>query len=145
MRDASRRAMRPPDKGGLPNALFVVAAAESLPSELTSVADEVTVHFPWGSLLAGVLAADGPVVAGLSQLARPAASVCLLFSVVRRDRVGAAIDIDRMRAGFANHGLCVVRAREATPADIAAAHSSWAKRLRAPHHRAAWFLELEHR
>ncbi len=44
--EASRRAAAKPGRGGLPNALFVVAAAEALPRELDGVADLVTAHFP---------------------------------------------------------------------------------------------------
>lgn len=51
--EASRRAARAPRKGGLPNALFVFAAAESLPRELDGSADVVTVHFPWARCCAG--------------------------------------------------------------------------------------------
>jgi 16S rRNA (adenine(1408)-N(1))-methyltransferase len=53
MTAASRRAAARPSRGGLPNALFVVAAAEALPAELDGVADMVTVHFPWGFAAAG--------------------------------------------------------------------------------------------
>ena len=42
----------------LPNALFVVAAAERVPAELHGLADELTILFPWGSLLRGALALD---------------------------------------------------------------------------------------
>jgi 16S rRNA (adenine(1408)-N(1))-methyltransferase len=38
---ASRRAAANPSRGGLPNALFVVAAAEALPAELASAFHEV--------------------------------------------------------------------------------------------------------
>jgi 16S rRNA (adenine(1408)-N(1))-methyltransferase len=62
MAEASRRAARRPDRGGLPNALFVVAAAEALPPELDGLADLVTVHFPWASLLRGLLTADPAVL-----------------------------------------------------------------------------------
>ena len=34
--------------------LFIQAAVEDLPPELDGVADEVHVHFPWGSLLRAV-------------------------------------------------------------------------------------------
>ena len=47
----SEKIHRKPSKGGLPNVLFLQAAVEDLPSELDGVADEVHVHFPWGSLL----------------------------------------------------------------------------------------------
>jgi 16S rRNA (adenine(1408)-N(1))-methyltransferase len=43
---ASRRAAAKPERGGLPNALFVVAAAEALPVELTGVANLLTAYFP---------------------------------------------------------------------------------------------------
>ena len=46
MQAASRRAAR---RGALPNALFAMAAAERPP--LTGFADEITVNFPWASLL----------------------------------------------------------------------------------------------
>ena len=63
MAEASRRAARPARRGGLPNALFVVAAAEALPPELDGVADVVTIQLPWGSLLRGALALDEDVAA----------------------------------------------------------------------------------
>jgi 16S rRNA (adenine(1408)-N(1))-methyltransferase len=51
---ASRRAAAKPSRGGLPNALFVVPPLRHCPpAELEGVADLVTVHFPWGSLLRG--------------------------------------------------------------------------------------------
>jgi 16S rRNA (adenine(1408)-N(1))-methyltransferase len=46
MANASRRAAGSPKRGGLPNALFVVAAAEALPAELHGTADVLTAHFP---------------------------------------------------------------------------------------------------
>lgn len=58
-------------KGGLPNALFVQAAAEDLPSELASVADSVTVNLPWGSLLRAVLLPDSEVLRGIRRLLKP--------------------------------------------------------------------------
>jgi tRNA G46 methylase TrmB len=45
------------DRERLGNLVYVRAAAESLPSELTVVADRVKVILPWGSLLAAVAAA----------------------------------------------------------------------------------------
>ncbi len=49
----SEKIHRKPTKGGLSNVLFIQAAVEDLPSELDGVADEVHIHFPWGSLLRG--------------------------------------------------------------------------------------------
>ena len=54
----SEKIHRKPSKGGAPNVLFVQAAVEELPPELDGVADEVHVHFPWGSLLRVFAAGD---------------------------------------------------------------------------------------
>ena len=63
MAEASRRAARPAARGGVSNALFVVAAAERPPMELLAIADELTINFPWGSLLRGALGIDDAAAA----------------------------------------------------------------------------------
>lgn len=126
MATSSRRAAR---RGALPNALFAVAAAEDPP--LSDVADEITVNFPWASLLRGVLGRDEAVLAGIARLAAPGASVRALVSVVERDGVSGVPDVDELASAYARHGLRLVDARPATATEIAASGSSWAKRLRA--------------
>jgi 16S rRNA (adenine(1408)-N(1))-methyltransferase len=69
---------------------FVVAAAEALPPELDGLAGLVTVHFPWGSLLRGLLAADPAILAGLVRVMRPGACLSVLLSVTDRDRGAVA-------------------------------------------------------
>lgn len=54
MADSARRAGSKPARGGVDNALFVVAGLERLPVALRGLAREVTVNFPWGSLLRAV-------------------------------------------------------------------------------------------
>jgi 16S rRNA (adenine(1408)-N(1))-methyltransferase len=145
MAQASRRAAASPRRGGLPNALFVVAAAEALPPELDGLAGAVTVHFPWGSLLRGLLRADPAVMAGLTRVMRPGAALKLLLSSTDRDR-GAGVAplgepaVSALAAVYAGWGLAVTEARPATAADVAAAHSTWGKRLGAGGQRPAWLL-----
>src|SRR5688572_11197679 len=67
----SEKIHRKPARGGAPNALFVQAAVESLPAELDGVADEVHVHFPWGSLLRAVATGDPAALRGLRRLCAP--------------------------------------------------------------------------
>jgi 16S rRNA (adenine(1408)-N(1))-methyltransferase len=146
MAEASRRAARRPDRGGRPNALFVVAAAEALPPELNGLADLVTVHFPWGSLLRGLLGPDPALLAGLARVLRPGGRLSLLVSSTARDR-GAGVapigeaDLRALAGPWADHGLALTRVRPATPADVAAAHSTWGKRLDAGRRRPAWLVQ----
>jgi 16S rRNA (adenine(1408)-N(1))-methyltransferase len=140
MAEASRRAARPARKGGLENARFLLAAAESLPTELAGRASLVTVLFPWGSLLRGCLGLDDGVACGVAGLVAPGGVLELLVAPAERDRLAGiptsqdAIIEGAMRA-FATHGLEVLVARAATPAEIAASGSTWARRLGVAGHR----------
>ena len=64
----SRKAQRKPERGGVPNVLYVVSNVEDLPAELNGVADRVTVHLPWGSLLVGIVQSDPTVLSGLARV-----------------------------------------------------------------------------
>ena len=141
--EASRRAARPAKRSGLPNALFVVAAAESLPAALDGRADALAVHFPWGSLLRGLLEADPAILAGIARVTRPGATVTLLLSVTERDRSVGRTSLDErtfatLAPGYAAHGLLPCEARPATADDLARSRSSWAKRLGAGSDRPVW-------
>jgi 16S rRNA (adenine(1408)-N(1))-methyltransferase len=148
MAQASRRAGGRPGRGGLPNALFVVAAAEALPPELDGLADLVTVHFPWGSLLRGLLGADPTVMSGLTRIMVPGATLVMLVSSTARDHGAGVAPIQEpalhaLAGAYDRYGLTVTTVRPATPADVAAARSTWGKRLGAGRQRPAWLLEAK--
>jgi 16S rRNA (adenine(1408)-N(1))-methyltransferase len=134
MAEASRRAGRPARRGGLPNAGFVLAAAESLPPTLAEVAQLVTVQFPWGSLLRGVVGREDDVAAGIAGLVAPGGSLQLLLAPAARDGLdGIPLDehalADAVRDAFERGGLTLTTARCATPDEVRASQSTWARRL----------------
>ena len=89
----SMRATRKPTKGGLSNVLFVQAAVEDLPEELDGAADEIHVHFPWGSLLRAVPIGDEVVLAALRRIAAPG---CLLEIIIGIDPNRDKTEIERL-------------------------------------------------
>jgi tRNA G46 methylase TrmB len=123
----------------LANAAFLVDGVERLPRELACVADEVTVHFPWGSLLAGLLAADQAVLTPLARLLKPGGELRVVLSATDRDGFAEVTPpLFESRAGaFSEHGLRLRRARHASQSDIDETHSAWAKRLAAGRTRSA--------
>jgi 16S rRNA (adenine(1408)-N(1))-methyltransferase len=134
MAELSRRAARSPLKGGLPNALFVLAAAEALPVELCGLAELVTVQFPWGSLLRGCLGAEPRVAEALAALVAPGGTLGLLLAPAERDRLAGlptepAAVVAAVGRAFADSGLCVIEGRPATAEELVASHSTWARRL----------------
>jgi 16S rRNA (adenine(1408)-N(1))-methyltransferase len=82
-------------------------------------------------LLRGVLGHDDGVLAGIAQLLAPGAEAMMLVSVLPRDDAPPVPSADVLAAVYGRHELRLMDAREATPAEVAASHSSWAKRLRA--------------
>jgi 16S rRNA (adenine(1408)-N(1))-methyltransferase len=133
MAEASRRA----DRRRIGNAWFLAAGVEALPgSVLAGVADLVTVTFPWGSLLRGVLGLETGALAGVAAVLAPGGAVEALVSVVPSDGIPGipALCVDHepaIRAAWAAAGLELSAFEPADPALIAASGSSWARRLRA--------------
>lgn len=144
MADAWRRIQRQK----LANVVLVAARAEELPHELDGIADAVTVHFPWGSLLTGVLDVDeSRVAAGLARITRPAGAVTVVLSVTERERALGLPLLDAsleqpLAAGYAAHGLALAEWRPASQQEVADTRSSWAKRLGVGKERRAWLLRL---
>jgi 16S rRNA (adenine(1408)-N(1))-methyltransferase len=110
---------------------------------LCGLAESLTVNFPWGSLLRGVLGHDDAVLAGVARLLAPGARASVLVSVVPRDGVSPMPAGEALAAAYARHGLALLEARAATPAEVAASGSSWAKRLRAGTARPVTFLSVQ--
>jgi 16S rRNA (adenine(1408)-N(1))-methyltransferase len=153
MIESSRRAARSERRGGRPNALFVVAAAEAPPAELASVAEDLTITLPWGSLLAGVLGRDERVAAGVASLVAPGGQVRSIVSTASCDGRDLPTLDDRLAGVIADawvaHGLTLVAFRPATADELAGTHSTWARRLglavgrgAADGARTAWTIEL---
>jgi 16S rRNA (adenine(1408)-N(1))-methyltransferase len=144
MRAAARKAGA--NKTALPNALFVVASAEQLPRELDGFAHEVRIHFPWGSLLRGLLQGEPWLLAGLARLSAPGAAITALVSVTEHDAGAAArmpVDPWSLAPAYEGAGIPLREIRSATLDELAAGHSSWARRLGASSSRPVTLLRAE--
>ena len=145
MREASWRAGRTPRRGGLPNALFVASSLEALPGELAGCASLVTVHFAWGSLLDAAIGRDPNGADRLASLVAARGTLHFLLSASDRDagRGVTTLDAATTAEAIACRGFAVVASRPATLADVAAARSTWGRRLLViGGERRAWLLEL---
>ena len=89
----SMKATRKIAKGGLPNVLFIQAAVENLPEELNAAADEIHIHFPWGSLLRAVVSGDENVLEALRRICAPE---CLLEIIIGIDAERDKSEIERL-------------------------------------------------
>ena len=147
----SEKIHRKPAKGGLPNVLFIQAPVEALPPELDGVADELHIHFPWGSLLRAVASGDEAV---LRRLRRMCASGALLEVIIgldpQRDQSEiAGLGLEPITAEFLAMtlvpryeavGFAVLEKGLLSPAEWPQLKTSWAKRLQGGAGRALIYL-----
>jgi 16S rRNA (adenine(1408)-N(1))-methyltransferase len=117
----------------LENAAFLVEGVEriSTAGEMACLADVVTVHFPWGSLLRGLVDGSSSVLGPIAGLMKVGAELRVLISVAPRDgfEVLTPSIITARCASYADHGLQLVEADWASNAIVAETRSAWAKRL----------------
>jgi hypothetical protein len=73
--DACRENLHANSRRKLPNALFIIANAQALPTELNGLASHVTINFPWGSLLESLLSSEDSLVSRLLSVTRPFAGM----------------------------------------------------------------------
>jgi 16S rRNA (adenine(1408)-N(1))-methyltransferase len=137
----SEKIHRRPEKGGLGNVLFVQAAVEDLPSELDRVADEVHVHFPWGSLLRAVALGEKAGLGSIRQICAPDA---LLEVVIALDTQRDRSEIERLGLNpltsvylqsvlvsqYRAAGFEVTEAASLPCTEWPRVNTSWAERLR---------------
>lgn len=137
----SEKIYRKPAKGGLPNVIFLQAAVEDLPAELDGVADEVHVHFPWGSLLRAVATGDERV---LRNLRRICAENALLEVVIGLDPERDRFELERLGVqaisladvdstllpNYRSAGFEILERGVLSPSEWPRLQTSWAKRLK---------------
>jgi len=134
----SEKIHRKSAKGGAPNVLFIQSAVEDLPAELDGVANEVHVHFPWGSLLRAVVMGDVEV---MRNLRRVCAEGALLEVVIGIDPVRDKTEIERLeiKPEFIDDGLVenyrvagFEIVEQGTLTSSQSVETSWSKRLQRP-------------
>jgi 16S rRNA (adenine(1408)-N(1))-methyltransferase len=113
------------------NGLLVIADALALPAELSGVASLVTVNFPWGSLLRGLLDGQAGLVAGLSALSKEQAIIEISLNGGALAEVGWALETGAERVGevLRNAGASIEAIRVIGPDDLRRRSTTWAKRL----------------
>ena len=147
----SEKIYRKPAKGGAPNVLFIQSAVEDLPPELDGVADELHVHFPWGSLLRAVATGDVAMLQNLSRICSPGA---LLEVVIGLDPARDQTEIDRLGLpslslefidkqlvpNYGAVGFEVIERGVLAASEWPEFNTSWAKRLQGNESRAITYL-----
>ena len=129
--DTCRENLRVNSRSKLPNALYLISPARSLPSELYGKARIITVNFPWGSLLGDLLDQDPSLLFGLTAIAQPGAVLEVRVNADALQECGLSLDEGSkqiqtalMLCGYEIHSSSLLGSRE-----LRACQTTWAKRL----------------
>jgi hypothetical protein len=123
LHEASRRAPA--------NALFLIANACTLPAKLAEIASAITINFPWGTLLAGLLEDGSPLLASLAALARPGATLEIRLNGGALAEAGYVLESggQQVRRLARLAGFRVAAPQPLVADDLRAYPTTWAKRL----------------
>ena len=147
----SEKIHRKPAKGGARNVLFIQAAVEDLPAELDGVADEVHVHFPWGSLLRAFATGELSVLRHVRRICAPEA---LLEVVIGIDPERDRSEIERLGLStlsvefvdkiltpqYASAGFEITERGVLDSSAWSNLDTSWARRLQGNEHRSITYF-----
>ena len=90
--DTCRENLHQVSRKALPNALYLIANAEALPAGLSGLATHITVNFPWGSLLTGLLDFRLRVIGNLRMIARPGATLAIVLNSSALQKEGLSLE-----------------------------------------------------
>jgi 16S rRNA (adenine(1408)-N(1))-methyltransferase len=129
--DACRENLHEVSRRSPSNALFVIANAQTLPFELHGIATNITINFPWGSLLEGLLENDSALMESLAAIVRPNAELEVRLNGGALSEAGWSLEQGAARVhevlavnGFDLRPLVTLRAHE-----LKMCPTTWAKRL----------------
>jgi 16S rRNA (adenine(1408)-N(1))-methyltransferase len=138
MRRTAARAAAKPAKGGVPNAVFVWAAVEQLPAELTDVT-EVHSLMPWGSLLRALVSPEQAVLRSVAAVCRGGAPFLVTLNlhawrppvpeVGETPEPAPASAADLLAPAYARAGWTLDSADYLSDEELAGLGTSWTKRL----------------
>lgn len=129
--DSCRENLHGYSRANLPNLLFVIASAQSLPHELHGLVSHVTINFPWGSLLQSLLNSDSRLMHGLGSILCSGAQLEIRLNGGALSEAGWSLE-DGAEQIFANleaAGWHLAKPVMMDSLALRAFPSTWAKRL----------------
>ena len=129
--DACRENLHEHSRAKLANMLFVIANAQELPCEFSGLFSDVTINFPWGSLLKGLLAAEPGLMGGLTSVARPGAQVEIHLNGGALAEAGTSLEggAETIYQNMSRHGWKIKSPRLVDNKILKSFPTTWARRL----------------
>jgi 16S rRNA (adenine(1408)-N(1))-methyltransferase len=90
--DSCRENLQEYSREKLPNLLYVIANAQSLPYELSGMISHISINFPWGSLLAGLLIGGSNLMCELESITQPNTTIDIRLNGGAMSEMGICLE-----------------------------------------------------
>ena len=129
--DACRENLRSSSRTAPRNALYLIANAQALACELYGLATRITINFPWGSLLEGLLDVDPGLLGGIKAIARPGAVLEVRLNGGALASIGWSLEAggEQVREVLGANGFAAAAPTHLNAQALRACPTTWAKRL----------------
>ena len=129
--DSCRENLREYSRVNLPNLLYVIASAQSLPHELQGLISHITINFPWGSLLQSLLDGDARLMCGLESVLGSGAQLEVRLNGGALAEAGWSLEegVEQVRKNLSLAGWWVEKSAAMDARTLRNFPSTWAKRL----------------
>ncbi len=129
--DACRENLQEGSRRAQSNTLFVIANAQALPTGLYGLATQITINFPWGSLLQGLLTDDVGLMFGLGALARPDAAFEVRLNGGALTEAGWSLEegVQQIQNVLSANGFDMRPAQVMLANELKTFPTTWAKRI----------------
>jgi 16S rRNA (adenine(1408)-N(1))-methyltransferase len=140
--DACRENLREHSRDCPVNALYLIASAQSLPAGLDGLAARITINFPWGSLLRGLLDDDLALLSGIARVARPDAELTIRLNGGALAEAGWSLEAGTWQVyeRLQSAGFQTRQPQPLDAADLRACPTTWAKRLAVGRDPRGWMI-----
>lgn len=129
--DSCRENLHEYSRGKLPNMLFLISNAQTLPCELNGLVSHITINFPWGSLLNGLLNAETSLMRGLERISTSTTSMDVRLNGGALAEAGCMLEngADKIYYNLLHFGWQVHTPRCMDSCELQSFPTTWARRL----------------
>ena len=140
MQPSAVRTAKKPEKGGIDNAMYVVANAEDLPDTLASSANHIFIHLPWGSLRDGMIKGDGRILSNVKKIAKENATLEIYVgycdSYEKKEMATRGLPelnlsyfCNELKSAYEKYGISIQQVAVLDNEDLKRLDTKWAKKL----------------
>ena len=149
----ARKIEKKPERGGLPNIIYVIGSIESPPDELKGIADEIFINYPWTNLLKSLVSGEADILERIYSFFRSDGILNIIISYDKRYEEKFVTDYNlpelteeyiqkTMALAYEKQGFKIFLIEKLASGEMRKGMSEWGKRLAFGRERTVWRMKF---